>query len=303
MSREHALPLGELLFDLDAARPPRLTVEPGDVVEVETEDAFAGQIRRPGDRRDRVAMPRSNPATGPIAVAGALPGDELRVDVLDIEPSIDQCCTYVWPYDYTTALLGADVDHQTRICQIRDGRIEWSDDVVLPYQPLIGVIGVAPAEGSVTTEAAGDHGGNLDLRELAPGSTVRLPVRVPGALLAIGDCHAAQGDGELSAAALEMPARVRLRIDLVPGAAAEGIRIETADELLAVAVASALDDAVGLAYARLARWLEAEHNWNRWEAWALLTQVGRVSLGYFREGIAAAAISRAIAERRLAAPD
>ena len=143
-----------------------------------------------------------------------------------------------------------------------------------------------------TTEEAGDYGGNLDLREVGPGATLLLPVQVENAMLVLGDCHAAQGDGELSAAALEMPARITLRIDIRRDAQLAGPRIEGKDEIAAIAVAPRLEDAVAMAYARLAHWLESEWDIDRWQAYSLLTQVGRLSMGYFRLGVVAAKISR-----------
>ena len=237
-------------------------------------------------------MPESNPASGPIAVRGARPGDALVVEIVAIEPALGQCVTYLWPYDYTVAALGSEHRHDTRICRIDAGRIAWDARRSIPYEPMIGVIGVAPLLGVPTTEEAGDHGGNLDLREIGPGATLLLPVQVDDGLLVLGDCHAAQGDGELSAAALEMPARVTLRIDIRRDARLPGPRIEREDEIAAVAVAPSLEDAVATAYARLAHWLESEWDIDRWQAYSLLTQVGRLSLGYFRLGVVAAKISR-----------
>jgi acetamidase/formamidase len=286
------LPLGLLLYELDRREPAVLTVDPGTEVVIETEDAFAGQIRSPGDRRDRVAMPISNPASGPIAVRGARPGDALAVEIVSIEPTLGQCVTYLWPYDYTVAALGSEHRHDTRICRIEDGAIAWDAERSIPYEPLIGTIGVAPRLGVPTTEDAGDYGGNLDLREIGPGATLLLPVQVDDALLVLGDCHAAQGDGELSAAALEMPARVTVRLDLRRDARLPGPRIERDDEIAAVAVAPRLEDAVATAYARLAHWLESEFGIDRWQAYSLLTQVGRLSMGYFQLGVVAAKISR-----------
>ena len=158
---------------------------------------------------------------------------------------------------------------------------------------MIGVIAVAPALGVPTTEDAGDYGGNLDLREIGPGATLLLPVCVDDALLVLGDCHAAQGDGELSAAALEMPARVTLRIDLRRGAQLPGPRIERDDEIAAVAVASqprggrrdglrpprALDR-VRLGHRRAGRPTRCSRR-----------SAGSAS-GYFRLGVVAAKISR-----------
>ena len=167
--RRHELPLGKLLYEIDRREPPLLEIDSGDEVVVETEDAFTGQIRQPGDRRDRKAMPRSNPVSGPIFVNGAGPGDALRIDIRAIEPLIGQCSTYLWPYDYLQAGLGGEPEDQTRICPIEDGQIRWSESLSIPYEPMIGVIATAPDWGVPTTAPPGDHGGNLDLKEVGPG--------------------------------------------------------------------------------------------------------------------------------------
>ena len=198
----------------------------------------------------------------------------------------------MWPYDYLQAGLGGEPEDQTRICSIEDGLIRWSESLSIPYEPMVGVIATAPDWGVPTTAPPGDHGGNLDLKEVGPGATISLPVSVPGGLLFVGDCHAAQGDGELSGAALEMPARVTLRIAVDEQALLPGPRIETATELAAVACSSSLEGAVAAAYGRLALWLEQDYGWNRFEAYSLATQVGRLSVGYFRFGVVAARIDR-----------
>ena len=92
-----------------------------------------------------------------------------------------------------------DVPHGAHVCPIADDLIHWSDEIAIPYAPMLGCIGTAPDWGSPTTGPAGPHGGNLDLIEVCPGNTVFLPVFVEGALLYVGDAHAAMGHGELSA--------------------------------------------------------------------------------------------------------
>jgi acetamidase/formamidase len=158
---------------------------------------------------------------------------------------------------------------------------------------MIGVIGTAPAMGVPTTSPAGDYGGNLDLKEIGPETTIWLPVEVVGGLLFLGDCHAAQGDGEPSAAALEMSARVTLKVDVEHEVQLPGPRFETPDEIGAVAASAHLEAAIATAYIRLALWLESDFGWNRWEAYSFLTQVGRLSVGHFAFGIAAAKVDRA----------
>ena len=294
---EHVIRLGPLIYEISRLRKPVVTIDPGDSVVVETEDAFSGQVRVPGDVRDRVALPLSDPVAGPIAVNGAEPGDALRVRIVDIEPLIGQCATYVLPAPPVVTSLPSPIPDMTRICQIVDGVIRWSEDLAIPYRPMIGLIACAPAMGAPTTVQAGDYGGNMDIREVAPGATVMLPVFVPGGLLYLGDCHAAQGAGEVSGIALEMPARSRIVVDLEKGIGLPWPRIETDSELMAIACGRPLDEAVGIAFSRLAGWLNRSYGWDRWEALSLLSQVGEVSVGYYWGGGVAAKVSKSFVQR------
>ena len=132
----------------------------------------------------------------------------------------------------------------------------------------------------------------MDLVEVCPGNTVYLPVYVPGGWLYLGDAHAAQGHGELSATALEMPARTTVRIDLVKQAKLVGPRIESPNEIMAVAVGTPIDRSVCEAYSRLILWLEKDFGWNRWDAYDLMTQAGTISLGHYLVGTVAAKIGK-----------
>ncbi len=220
------LPIGPLYYEFSREREPRLRIAPGETIVVETEDALSGQIRVDSDRRDRLKMPYSNPLTGPILVEGAMPGDVLAVRIDEIRPTIGQCATKTDPGPLVE-WLGADCPHGTHVCPIVDGLIHWSDSVAIPYAPMLGCIGTAPASGSPTTLPAGPHGGNMDIIETCPGNTVYLPVSCPGALLYLGDAHAAMGHGELSATGLEMPAESTITVTLIrrspPGVASDRV--------------------------------------------------------------------------------
>lgn len=286
------IPKEPLYYELSRHNPPKAVIRPGEALQLESEDALSGQIRADGDRRDKAKMPFSNPVNGPIVVEGAEPGDALVVYIESIEPSLGQCATYTGPPRQLAEWLGTDVPHGAHVCPIRDGSIHWSDEVTIPYAPMLGCIGTAPDWGSPTTGPAGAHGGNMDLVEVCPGNTLFLPVFVPGAYLYLGDAHAAQGHGELSATALEMPAWTTIRVDLVKQQRLAGPRIESPEEIMTVASGPPMERAVAEAYARLILWMEADYGWPRWKAYDLLTQVGRLSVGYYGIGTVAAKIER-----------
>lgn len=292
-----ALSADPLVYEFRRDLPPRCTIRPGQTLRVESEDALSGQIRRPGDRRDKSTMPYSNPVCGPIVVAGALPGQQLAVTIHAIEPRDHQCATYTGPPKLLAEWLGLDVPHGAHVCPIRAGVIEWKSSVSIPYQPMLGCIGTAPDWGTPTTGPAGPHGGNLDLVEVCPGSTIFLPVLVPGAYLYLGDAHAAMGHGELSATGLEMAAYSTITVDLVPKPSVSGVRIASDDFLMTVATQGSTERAIAEAYARLILWLEAEFGWNRWEAYDLLTHVGQISVGHYASGTVGAKVSRKYVQR------
>lgn len=284
--------LGELHYEFSRHHEPRLVVKPGESIEVETQDAFSGQIRSDNDRRDKSTQPLSNPQTGPIAVEGAEPGDALAVEIISIDPLIGQCFTRTSDPKQLCEWLGDDCPHGTHACAIHDGQIHWSDSITIPYAPMFGCIGTAPAIGVPSAVPAGPHGGNMDLVEVCPGSTIFLPVFVPGGLLYLGDAHAAMGHGELSASGLEMPSRSVIRLNLVKSAQLPGVRIETANEIMSVATGTPMERSIAEAYARLIQWMESKHDWDRWRAYDLLTHVGQISVGYYGIGTVAAKISK-----------
>ncbi len=287
-----------LIYEFSRHNEPRARVAPGQQLLVESEDALSGQIRIPGDVRDKSKMPWSNPVAGPICVEGAEPGDALAVRIDDIRPRDGQCATYTGHPRLLTEWLGDDVPPGAHVCPIRDGRIHWSDEITIPLAPMLGCIGTSPAWGVPSSVPAGPHGGNMDIIETAPGATVVLPVFVEGALLYLGDAHAAMGHGELSATGLEMAAETTITIELRKNLPLPGPRIEAPDEIMTVATGAPMEHAVAEAYARLIQWLESDYGWNRWKAYDLLTHVGRISVGYYGIGTVAAKIERKYLQTR-----
>ncbi len=286
------IPLGPLVYEFSRHEPPRLRIEPGETIVVESEDAFSGQIRTNADRRDRTTVPKSNPQTGPIWVEGAKPGDALAVTIESIEPLIGQCATRTGEARQLTEWLGSDCPHGVHVCPIREGLVHWSDKLQIPYDPMLGCIGTAPDWSVPGTLPAGPHGGNMDIIEVRPGSTIFLPVFVPGGLLYLGDAHAAMGHGELSASGLEMPAVSRITVRLVKDKRLAWPRIETADEIMTVVSGAPMERSAALAFAQLILWLEQDYGWNRWRAFDLLTHVARTSVGFYAIGTIAAKLAK-----------
>ena len=286
------LPLGPLHYEFSRHNEPRLRIVPGETILVEAEDAFSGQIRTNDDRRDKTKNPNSNPQTGPIWIEGAEPGDALAVKIEEIRPSIGQCATRTSDPRQLAEWLGDDCPHGVHVCPIRDGQIYWSDDITIPYTPMLGCIGTAPDNGVPTTGPAGPHGGNMDIIETCPGNTVYLPVFVSGGYLYLGDAHAAMGHGELSASGLEMPSETKITVDLIKDKNRPGPRIESPTEIMTVATGCPMERSTAQAYAWLILWMEEEFGWDRWKAYDILTHVGQISVGYYQIGTVAAKIAK-----------
>lgn len=223
----------------DRDLPPVLNVRPGDTVSFGTLDASdggvarraaAGELKGPPELVALAAAdafperegPRGHPLTGPVFVEDAEPGDALRVELLEV-----QAAGWGWtgcrPNGIgllDAALAEEGLQPYTHLWDLRERtHTDFRPGIRLPLAPFPGVMGVAPAApGPHPTAPPRQVGGNMDIRQLVAGSTLFLPVEVPGALFSIGDLHAAQGDGELSGTGIECAGRVTLRFGLERGA-------------------------------------------------------------------------------------
>ena len=234
----------------DASLSPRVTISPGDTVVCQTREPSWGKLARDiaagasveGDPAlielvAASAYPEApkgpgtelggHALTGPIAVAGAVPGDTLVVEILEIVPG-DWGWTHCGP-DGGGLLRDELTENIVHLWDLRDRQsAPFAPGIAVPLAPFCGVMGVAPAaSGPHSTIQPRAVGGNLDVRQLTAGATLFLPVEVPGALLSVGDAHAAQGDGEVAGTAIEMDATVTLRCDLRPGEHLPGPRLLT----------------------------------------------------------------------------
>lgn len=204
----------QIVYSLDKAHPPVLTVESGAVVVLETYDARTGTITSNEHLLDHPHPIGGNPATGPIDIVGAQPGDSLAVEILDIRLADEGFIAVKAGIGLLAERAGRFV---TRMTPIRDGYVHYNERIRLPVRPMIGVIGTAPARAGISTGDPGAHGGNMDNRYITTGATVHLPVAVPGARFALGDIHATMGDGEITMLGLEICAEVTVRIHLRKG--------------------------------------------------------------------------------------
>jgi acetamidase/formamidase len=211
----------------DKSHPARLTIKSGDSVVFEVLEASSNQIgpQATTETLKTLSFDPIAPLTGPVTVEGAQPGDALEVEVLSIEHKGWGWSAVLPDFGLLAQDFTAPYLHLSRI----EGSWCWfTPHIRIPYEPFCGTMGVAPAEsGRFNTLPPRRNGGNLDIRHLTPGARVWLPVLVPGAIFSCGDCHAAQGDGEVNGTAIEMPCRVTLQFNLHKAANLPELRFVT----------------------------------------------------------------------------
>lgn len=208
------IPRSEYVLEFGPTMRPAATVAPGATLRLETNDCYHGQITSADVLSGDIDGTLINAATGPVYVEGAEPGDTLVVELIEVNPGPQGVAT-VSRGEGQLAHLG--LRDATRIFAVGDGVVRMSETVSFPMRPMVGVIGVATGGEVVPNLQAGQHGGNLDDNNHAPGSSVLLPVRQPGALLAIGDMHAAMGDGEIGGSGVEIAGDVLIRVTVQKG--------------------------------------------------------------------------------------
>jgi acetamidase/formamidase len=267
--------------------PPLARIAPGTVLELFTEDCFAGRVRGVNDLVSEVCeFPYVNPQTGPFYVDGAQPGDTLAVHFVSIEPARD------WGVSTTVPLFGALTStHATATLQDPLPEVVWiwqfdttkalcrfesrfgDYHVDLPMVPMHGTVGVAPANLEVRSALVPDaHGGNMDTPEMTAGVTCYLGVNVEGALFSIGDGHARQGEGETCGVAVECAMNTVVIVDLIKGRPCPWPRLESDTYIISTGSARPLEDAFRVAQTDLVRWLEADYGLDVLDAYQLTSQ-------------------------------
>ena len=260
----------------NASIPAVLQVESGDEVVIDTFSGGMSEVAdprlfRPEHRLIVDTVPQimgPHILTGPVRVKGAEPGDTLEVRILDIELTTD------WGWNIIRPLKGAlpedfpnlsrrviPIDRQTNMA-----RLPWGVDV--PLRPFFGIIGVAPpaAYGLVSSVEPREYGGNIDNKEFIPGTSLFLPVFVPGANLSVGDGHAVQGDGEVSLTALETCLKGRFQV-IVHKQSLNFPRAITPTHYISMGMDVDLDDAAKQALRNMIKWLTEIKPWTAEEAY------------------------------------
>ena len=267
---------------------PIHSLRPGEIVELYTEDCFAGRIRGIEDLpAHSIEFPFINPQTGPFFVEGAEPGDTLAIHLIDVAPARD------WAVSTSVSLFGSltstritaslqdplpertwlyQVDDQEVVFQALDSKFEAR----FPLQPFHGTIGVAPAAFEARNVLVPDaFGGNMDSPEMRAGTTIYLGVNVPGGLFSLGDGHYTMGEGETCGAAVEGAMNTVLTVELVKGTYCEWPRFESDEAIMVAGSSRPLEDAFRIAHAQVVRWVADGLGLSLMDAYQLVSQAAR----------------------------
>jgi acetamidase/formamidase len=273
-----------------AVAEPVGRLKSGDILETNTLDAFGNAIQKPGDQLSLVKG--DNPLTGPFYIEGAQPGDTLAVKILEIQVDSNQGVGAFGPgfgalnqTNYTPMLHTPlperiwfyPIDRASNTATFK--ALDSDFAVKIPLHPFFGCIGVAPAGGEARSSVVpAEYGGNMDSPQATVGNTVYLPVNVAGALLYLGDGHAAQGEGEVAGTGIEVPLRARVQVNVIKGQKISWPRFESDDAIMAVGAYRPLDDCLRIAFTELVAWIHKEYGLSELDAYELLSKVAKIHL-------------------------
>jgi amidase len=284
------LKMNDLKYTYSASYTPVARLKSGNILETNTVDCFGNAIKKPGDTLDMA--PGDNPLTGPFFIEGAEVGDTLAIKILDLQVDGNQGIGALAPgfgainsTNYTPMLNPAikekiwfyPIDHASNTATFQS--LDSKYTVKIPLHPFFGCIGVAPAGGearsSIVPEA---FGGNLDSPEASVGNTVYFPVNTPGAMLFLGDGHAAMGDGEVAGTAIEVPLRGRVQVHVIKKHKIAWPRFENDEYIMTVGAYRPVDDALRIAFTELVGWIHADYGLSEMDAYELLSKVAEIHL-------------------------
>jgi acetamidase/formamidase len=285
----------------DAAGTPVLRIASGDIIDVDTllTNTPAGLTRAglPADQiqdtlktiTEQVPREKRGPGghilTGPVFVEGAEPGDALEVKILSIDLAI--------PYGYNgcAGFLRENCPQPSvpaKIIQLNKATMTatFAPGIVIPLRPFFGSLGVAPPpeSGRISSNPPGIHAGNLDNKALVAGTTLFIPVHAPGALFAVGDGHAAQGDGEVDQTAIETSLRGRLQLTVRKGMKLAWPRAETPTDFISMGTDEDLTKATKIAIQEMIDFLVAEKKMDKLAAYQLTSIAGNVAITQLVDG-------------------
>jgi amidase len=268
------------VYEFGPEMDPVYEAADGESLTIETVDSLNGEIQTDDDLLD--AIPEEvNAATGPIAVAGASPGDVLAVEIEDVRVAEDRGRVLTAP-GFGLLQDDPEIDHPaTRVTEVDAGgeAIEF-EGIDVAIEPVIGTIGVATDGETVSTLTPDDHGGNLDTTDVTGGTTVYFPVFQEGAMLALGDAKAAMADGEMCGTGAEIAVEVDATLSVIeePPVSPDRPLLDTGDAVKTLASAETMEEAVELANADMLDLLAHHHGFSRTEAYLFSSLVGGLEI-------------------------
>lgn len=260
---------------MSKAHVPVERADSGEAVVFETCDCYNDQIKSEETNLSEVRRDFNNPATGPLYINDAKAGDILKVKILDIK---------LRNYGMMVVRPGAGVlgerfsDSKIKRIEIKDGIAVYNEKVSIPVDPMIGIIGVAPAEGEIKTTVPHLHGGNMDCKRIRKGSILYLPVFVDGALLSLGDLHAVMGDGEIVICGLEVGGEVTVQVDVIKDRKLPLPMVVDNNDFMTLASLKTLDEAAKQATFNMHDFLVNELKMDMYEAGMLLSLQGNLRI-------------------------
>lgn len=234
LNREH------VIYTMSKHHAPVLTVKSGETVTVQTYDCFKDRLVPDDSTFDNLLFDELNPATGPIFVEGARPGDTLKVEILDISLASVGVTEIDPEFGCLSHLVKAAV---VKRLPVEGGKIHFSPRLALDIKPMIGVIGVAPAGQDIPTDTPDCHGGNMDCTQIKEGASVYLPVGAEGGLLSLGDLHACMGDGEIGGCGVEIAGEVTMKLTVISGSQKPYPVVVTDSEVMVIASSADVEEA------------------------------------------------------------
>ena len=265
---------GQTVYAMWGKNRPGWKVKSGSELTFVTRDCFDNQLLEEDARLEGLDWDAINPATGPVWIEGALPGDVLKVTIREIR---------VAELGTMAAIPGNGVlgelvkENALKHIRVRDGIAEFSPGIRIPCSPMIGVIGVAPAgEEAIPCGVPGSDGGNMGYTRIGGGTVLYLPVFQEGALLAMGDVHACMGDGEIMVTGLEIPAEVDVQVEVLKGVSIRNPMLETEEACYTIASDEDLEKAVFSAVYDMTQVVMRQLNMPLEEAGMLLSAMGNL---------------------------
>ncbi|MCM3160660.1 acetamidase/formamidase family protein [Metabacillus litoralis] len=271
----HIINRSQPIYAFSKEHSPISNINSGETVIIETYDCFENQITSADSTYESLDWSKVNPATGPVYVEGAEVGDILEVTIDDIKLE-DQGVMAVSP---GMGVLGEKITNfEAKLIPIENGKAIFNENIHIPLNPMIGVIGVAPQGEPISCGTPGSHGGNMDNKMITKGTTLYFPVFQQGALFALGDLHAAMGDGEICVTGIEIAGQVTVTLKVIKGKSLYNPVLETDEFIGTIASAKTIDEAVKLSVEDMVELLQDKLNLPLSELTMLLSAVGQTEI-------------------------